>query len=161
MALSGPRCSAQLTIASVLEKEAVGHSLLMSIELRRRPSHPPDFHYLKLWGVTCASWYFFVRDYIPPANPQDAPEAVELVGIQLLLATGNTWSRFPLRRLNDNCMRLNKEKCHFMVLGYQSINLTIQVETTRLLTAVVNDWGLQKHTNLNPILTKEFFYKRT
>ena len=29
----------------------------------------------------------------------------------------------------DNCMKLNREKCHFMVFGDQSNNLTLQIET--------------------------------
>jgi len=29
----------------------------------------------------------------------------------------------------DNCMRLNRDKCHFMVFGDQSNDLTLQIET--------------------------------
>ena len=34
------------------------------------------------------------------------------------------------KSFTDNCMRLNREECHFMVFGDQSNDLTLQIETT-------------------------------
>ena len=33
----------------------------------------------------------------------------------------------------DNCMKLNREKCHFMVFGDQSNDLTLKIETVPVI----------------------------